>query len=330
MKALVLEEDKTLHIKEVEKPNLAQGEVLVGIKASALNHREIWIQKGMYPGMTLPCILGADGTGVVTELGTDVASDWMHKEVIIYPAYDWGEKDIAPTRKFRVLGMPDPGTIAEYIKVPKENLYVKPAYLSWSQAAAIPIAGLTAWRALVRHGGIQKGTKVLITGIGGGVAQAGLSLAQAFGAEIYVTSSSADKIKHAVSLGAKGGVNYKEDNWNLQLKEISGGIDIVLDSSPSPILDTYFKFMNYGGRIVAYGSTGAPKTTINVSKFFLRHIQFIGTAMGSPSEFKDLLSFMEKHKIKPLVHSEYSFDKAAEAISALSEGKQIGKIVIKH
>lgn len=330
MKALLLNEDKSLEIKEVDKPIAGPGEVLINLKASALNHREIWIQKGLYPGMTLPCILGADGTGLVTSTGEGVDSKWVDKEIIIYPAYEWGSNDLAPTKRFRVLGMPDPGTIAEYITVPVENLVEKPAYLSWSEAAAIPVAGLTAWRALVRHGNIKLGSKVLITGIGGGVAQAGLGLAKAFGADIYVTSSSKDKMENAKSNGAVEGVNYKDEDWHIQLKELSQGIDIVLDSSPSPILDSYFKFMNYGGRIITYGSTGAPKTTINISKFFLRHIQFIGTAMGTPKEFQELLTFMEKHQIKPIVHSEYLFDQAIEAMEALKEGKQVGKITIKH
>ena len=187
---------------------------------------------------------------------------------------------------------------------------------------------MTAWRALVRHGGINSESKVLITEIGGGVAQAGLSIANAFGAEIYITSSSPEKITQAISNGAKGGVNYKDEDWHLQLKELSGGIDIVLDSSPSPKLDDYFRFMNYGGRIVTYGSTGSPKTTISISKFFLRHIQFIGTAMGSPREFADLIDFMEKYNIKPAVDSEYTFDKAVDAIEALKKGNQVGKIVV--
>ena len=330
MKALVLEDDKSLKLKEVPMPKIASNEVLVSIKASALNHRELWIQKGLYPGMALPCILGADGAGVVVQRGADVDEQWLDKEVIIYPAYDWGDNEITPTRQFRVLGMPDPGTICEFINVPITSIATKPSYLTWSEAAAVPVAGLTAWRALVRHGNIVNNSSVLITGIGGGVAQAGLGLCKAFGAKVYVTSSSQEKIKLAIAQGALGGVNYKDDDWHAQLKELSGGIDIVLDSSPSPILDSYFKFMNYGGRIVAYGSTGAPKTTISISKFFLRHIQFIGTAMGSPQEFNDLLAFMDKHQIKPKIHSEFSFENSIGAIDALREGKQVGKIVIRH
>lgn len=330
MKALLLTEDMNINITDVTKPIPAKGEVLIKVAASALNHRELWIQKGLYPGMKVPCILGADGAGTITELGEGVDSSWKDKDIIIYPAYDWGKNENAPDKKFRVLGMPDPGTMAEYICIPIENAIEKPNYLSWAEAAAIPVAGLTAWRALTRHGKIQKGDNVLITGIGGGVAQAGLALALAHGAKVFVTSSSEDKIAFAQSIGATNGVIYNDDDWHSQLKEISRGIDIVLDSSPSPNLDDYFKFMNYGGRIVTYGSTGAPKTTISISKFFLRHIQFIGTAMGSPSEFKTMLAFMKTYNMKPLIHSQYTFDEGLKAFDSLRTGKQIGKIIINH
>lgn len=330
MNALVLKEDKTLIITEQAKPVAGPEEVVLSVKASALNHREIWITKGLYPGMKLPCILGADGAGVVTELGAGVSQEWKDKEVIIYPAYDWGTEEQAPTRQFRVLGMPDPGTMAEYIKVPVSSLVEKPKYLSWEEAAALPIASLTSWRALVKKGGLKEGHKVLITGIGGGVAQAGLSTALAMGAQVYVTSSSAAKISAAVIAGAQGGVNYKDEDWHLQLKALTGGIDIVLDSSPSANLDNYFKFMNYGGRIVTYGSTGAPKTTISISKFFLRHIQFIGSTMGSPKDFRDVISFMAKHELRPKIHQVFPFEEAITAVKALESGEQMGKIVLRH
>lgn len=330
MKAILLNKEMELSITDVKAPKATAGEVVIKVLASALNHRELWIEKGLYPGMTVPCVLGADGAGIVIEIGDNVPDHWLEKEVIIYPGYDWGSSEIAPTRQFRVLGMPDPGTMAEFISVPLENLVPKPSYLSWTEAASIPVASLTAWRALHRHGCIKKGDNILITGIGGGVAQSGLALALAHKANVYVTSSNTKKIEYAMSLGAKGGVNYKNENWFSQLKDLSGGIDIVLDSSPDPVLDGYFKFMKYGGRIVTYGSTGSPKTTISISKFFLRHIQFIGTAMGSPSEFRELIAFMEKHNIVPQIHSCYSLDNALKAFDELKKGNQIGKIVIDH
>lgn len=328
MKALVLDEEKRLHITNVDQPSPKAGEVQIRIQAAALNHREIWITKGLYPGMKLPCILGADGAGVISAIGEGVDADWMGVEVIIYPAYDWGDDDDRPLKQFRVLGMPDPGTIAEYITVPATHVVHKPKYLSWEEAAAIPVASLTAWRALHYHARVRKGDKVLITGIGGGVAQAGLQLAFAMGAEVFVTSSDISKIDRAISSGATAGVNYKEEDWYDQLKIASGGIDAVLDSSPSEELDNYLKFLNHGARIVAYGSTGSRKTTLNISKFFLRHIQFIGTAMGSNRDFLDLINFIERHEIKPVVDSVFKLDQSEEAIRYLSEGAQVGKVVI--
>lgn len=329
MKALELSHDKELKIVEASIPDVGPSDVLVKLKAAALNHREIWITKGLYPGMALPCILGADGAGVVEKVGSDVDENLLGKEVIVYPAYDWGPNQEAPQKSFRVLGMPDAGTLAEYISVPAEMVYAKPTYLSWTQAAAMPIAGLTSWRALTYYGKIKSGDKVLVTGIGGGVAQFGLTLAKSFGAKVYVTSSSEDKINLAIKNGATGGVNYRDEDWYNQLKELSGGIDIVLDSSPSAELDKYLRFLNRGARIVAYGSQGSRKTTLNISKFFLRHIQFIGTAMGSPKDFGDLLDYMTQNEILPTIHGSYAFENSLEALKFLEEGKQIGKIVIE-
>ena len=134
-----------------------------------------------------------------------------------------------------------------------------------------------------------------------------------------------------MAYGAKGSVNYKDSDWCQQLKELSGGIDIVLDSSPASDLEDYLAFLNMGARIVYYGSTGSRSTQIkNMSKFFLRHISFIGTAMGSPDEFFEMLAFMEKYEIKPQVYSAYPFDKAIQAFDALAKGEQVGKIVLEH
>jgi len=329
MKALQLSETKSLAIVEVDKPSASPGNVVVKVHAAALNHRELWIAKGLYPGMTLPCILGADGAGTIESVGVGVDKSIIGQDVIIYPAYDWGDDRKVPLKKFRVLGMPDPGTIAAYIEVPAEMAVAKPAYLSWAEAAAIPVASLTAWRAMTVLGGMDKNTKVLITGIGGGVAQAGLGFAKAVGATVYVTSSSKDKIAAAIEAGAAGGVNYKDEDWNIQLKAMSKGIDLVLDSSPSAKLDDYFKFLNMGAKVVVYGSTGSRNTTVNISKMFLRHIQFIGTAMGSPWDFRDMLEFMDKHQIKPKIHATYPLDQAIDAMDALSTGLQTGKIVIE-
>jgi len=331
MKAIQLSENKELAWVDLPTPHAGVGEVRVNLKASALNHRELWIQKGLYPGMKLPCILGADGAGIIDEVGADGNVALLGKEVILYPAYEWGASEHASSKQFRVLGMPDPGTMAAYIVVPESSIVIKPSYLSMEAAAALPIAGLTAFRALTVNGKIKKGDKVLITGIGGGVAQAGLSFCPHFEAAVYVTSSSQAKIDEAIKLGAKGGVNYKDEDWFAQLKAFSGGIDIVLDSSPAPVLDNYLAFLNMGARIVYYGSTGSRSTTIkNMSKFFLRHISFIGSTMGSPNDFFNMIAFMEQHQIQPLIHETFDMKDAVSAFASLAEGKHSGKIVLRH
>lgn len=331
MKALQLNSEKELKIVDLDIPEIRANEVLVKVKASALNHRELWLRKGLYPGMSLPCILGADGAGTIEKIGSDVNEIMLGKDVVIYPAYDWGDKQHTSSKQFRVLGMPDPGTMAEYIAVPETNVVIKPEYLTWPEAAAMPLANLTAWRALKYNGKVKKGDKVLITGIGGGVAQAGLSFCPHLGVEVYVTSSSREKIEQAVAAGASGGVNYKNSDWPTELREMAGKIDVVLDSSPPPELDNYLAFLNMGARIVYYGSTGSRSTQIkNMSRFFLKHISFIGSTMGSPQDFFDMIAFIENHKIRPTIHSTFAFDDALNAFEALASGKQVGKIVIEH
>lgn len=225
--------------------------------------------------------------------------------------------------------MPDPGTLSEYIVVPIEGVYPKPSHLSWPEAAALPLAGLTAWRACHKHGRIDENSSVLITGIGGGVAQAALSFCLAKGAKVYVSSSSDQKIKDAITQGAKGGINYKDTDWTSQVKELVGRVDVVIDSSPIDELDKYLDFLNPGARIVIYGATANRKTQFNIGKFFLRHIQIIGSTMGSPRDFKKMIDFTKTHNLKPKIHKVFQFEDTIKAIEELEKGNQIGKVVIE-
>jgi zinc-binding alcohol dehydrogenase/oxidoreductase len=168
MKAIVLESaENPIAYKEVEKPTAGPGEVLVQIKAAALNRRDYWITIGKYAGIKYPTILGADGAGIVAEAG-EGAEQWLNKEVIINPSHNWGEHPEFQSREFKILGLPEDGTLAEYVKVKAEYLYPKPAHLNWEQAAAIPLAGLTAYRALFTKAHLKKGDKALIVGVGAG------------------------------------------------------------------------------------------------------------------------------------------------------------------
>ena len=219
-----------LEVVDVPAPQPAEGEAVVALRASALNHRDVWIKAGAYAGLSWPIIPGSDGAGIVVAVGSPSDKQWLGREVIINPSFGWGQQASAQGADFTILGHPRAGTHAGQIAVPVGQLAARPAHLDWPQAAALPLAGLTAYRALFSRARLQPGERVLITGIGGGVAIFALQFAVAAGAEVWVTSSSAEKITRAVSLGAKGGFNYTATDWIQQAAGI-GGFHVVVDSA---------------------------------------------------------------------------------------------------
>ncbi len=332
MKAVVLHEtggpDK-LRIEEVPTPSPAPGQVRVALKASALNRRDFWITVGAYPRIQFPSIGGSDGAGVIDAVGADVDAALVGREVVIYPAREWGDDPRCGGPDFRVLGMPDQGTLAEYICVPVENVAAKPPHLSWVQAAAIPLAGLTAWRALVTHGEVQPGQKVLVTGIGGGVATFALLWARYRGAVVYVTSGSDEKLARARQFGATGGANYRAADWSRQIRQMSGGIDLVIDSAGGSGMNAALNTLNNGGRFVFFGATlGNPPEGLEMAKLFFRQIRIQGTTMGTPAEFNAMVDFVNRHRIEPVVDQVYKLEDAVDAYRRLEAGDQMGKLVL--
>lgn len=331
MKAIVLnDKNEPLIWQEVETPVTGAGEVLVKIKAAAFNHRDLWIQKGQYAGLRYPIILGSDGSGIVVELGDGVNDSWLNKEVIINPGMNWGNNPNFHDRHFKILGLPDNGTFAEYVKVPADYLYAKPAYLSFEEAAAIPLAGLTGYRALFTRGQVKQGDKVLITGIGGGVALMVLKMALAIGADVYVTSGSDEKIERAVALGAKLGVNYKISSWYKLFQSAVEGLDVIIDSAAGDDFKHLIELANPGGKIVFYGGTQGPISTLNPQKIFWKHLSILGTTMGTQKEFAAMLSLFETHKIKPVIDEVFDMADAEKAIRKMDNAAQFGKIVLRN
>ncbi len=331
MHAVILQDkNEPLVWKEADKPQPAEGEVLVRIKAAAFNHRDLWIQKGQYAGIRYPIILGSDGSGIVSELGNGVIDSWLNKEVVINPGMNWGNDPNFHDRHFKILGLPDNGTFADYVKVPAEYLYVKPAYLTFEEAASIPLAGLTAYRALFTRGQVKQGDKMLITGIGGGVALMVLKMALAAGAEVYVTSGSDEKIERAVALGAKLGVNYKMSGWYKLFQSAVEGFDIIIDSAAGDDFKHLVELANPGGRIVFFGGTQGAITTLNPQKIFWKHLSILGTTMGTPQEFAAMLNLFETHKIKPVIDEVFDMQNAEQAIRKMDDAAQFGKIVLRN
>lgn len=319
--AVVLEDGPT--------PQAAPGEVRVALKAAALNHRELWIVQGQYPGMRLPATLGADGAGIIDAVGEGVDPARVGEAVVLYPGLGWGEDDRYPAPSFGLLGMPGPGTIAESICVPAAHALPKPASLDFAAAAAVPLGALTAWRGLFTKGKLAAGEKLLVTGAGGGVASMAVSLGVAAGAEVFVTSGSDEGIQAAVALGAKGGINYREPRWGKPLAQMSGGIDVVFDGAPSGGYPNYGRALNMGARVAVYGSTGGANFDVGAPELFLKNVQIVGTNVGNPAEFAAMLRFVEQHGIRPVIDRTFPFAQAKEALEYLQSNHSFGKVVIE-
>ncbi|RCH54785.1 alcohol dehydrogenase [Mucilaginibacter hurinus] len=331
MKAIILEGiDKPLTLKEVEIPQPAEGEVLVQLKAAALNRRDWWITRGKYAGISYPAIIGSDGAGIVTEVGPGVDRDWIGKEVIIYPARNWGDKEEYQANDFGIIGLPPySGTFAEYVNVTVGQLQFKPAHLTWEQAATLTVAGLTAYRALFTKGQPKEGNTVLITGVGGGAGTFALQYAVAAGCKVFVTSGSNEKIERARQLGALAGVNYKAQDWAEQLKQLSGGFDVIIDSALGEGFSKLLDVIKPGGRIVFFGGTaGGNIPEINGRKIFWRHISILGTTLGSPHEFGKMLAYVDKHKLVPVIDEVFRLADAEKAIRRMDNSLQFGKLVL--
>ncbi|QNL50811.1 zinc-binding dehydrogenase [Olivibacter sp. SDN3] len=330
MKAIVLDGiNLPLTVKYVDKPQLKANEALVRIKAAALNRRDFWIQKGQYAGLRFPIILGSDGAGDVEEVGSESEGEWIGKEVMINPAINWGDNEAVQGTDFNILGLPQNGTFAEYVKIPVQNLYPVPAHLTVEEAAAFPLAGLTAWRAVFSKANLQKGEKILITGVGGGVATFVLQWAIHADAEVYVTSGKRQKIKKAIDVGAKAGVLYTDKNWPEKIKP-DGGFDVIIDSSLGTGFAHHIDLAKPGGRIVFFGGTASGDLPeLNARKIFWKQLSILGSTMGSPKDFNQMMTFVNKHQIKPLIDSIHPLAHAEEAIRKMDNADQFGKIVIR-
>ncbi len=319
MKALVLEAIQSPFVyKEVPDPEPKPGEVVVQLRAAALNRRDFFITQGLYPGIQLPAILGSDGAGTCEG-----------REVIINPNIAWGEEPAYQSKEYRILGLPKPGTFAEYIAVERGKIMNKPAHLTWEQAAALPLAGMTAYRSLFTKGGLKAGHNVLVTGVGGGVAQFAMQFAVAAGAQVFVTSGSDEKIAKAIQLGAAGGANYRQEAWDKQLLEQAKGFDIIIDSAGGDSFPPLLKLCNAGARIVIYGGTLGKISHVSPQIIFWKQLSILGSTMATDEEFKAMVEFVNKHQIVPAIDSVFPLAEGNRAIEKIAKSEQFGKVVLR-
>jgi len=330
MRAVQLTAINTLSIVDLPSPVPVAGEARVRLKAAALNHRDVWIKLGQYAGLKYPSRPGSDGAGIVESVGAGVEDAWVGSEVVINPSFSWGGCQQAQSEEFTILGLPRDGTLAEIITVPVVQLAPKPLHLTWTEAAALPLAGLTAYRALFTRAQLKPGEKVLISGIGGGVALFALQFAVAHGAQVYVTSGSDEKIARAIELGATGGFNYTHPGW---AKTAAHGhsdhlFDVIVDSAGGEGFEALIDLARPGGRVVFFGATRGNPPEMPMRKVFWRQLSLLGTTMGSPEDWEAMIAFIDTHRITPVVSDVFPLDRAVEAFELMERGGQFGKIVI--
>jgi zinc-binding alcohol dehydrogenase/oxidoreductase len=335
MKAVVLRQPgpaESLRLEEIPDPAPGADEVVVRLKAAALNHRDVWIRSGTGAyagGFKRRVILGSDGAGEVLSAGSGADPALVGRAVVINPSLDWGDADAAQGPDFRILGLPDDGTYAQLIRVPASNVHAKPAALSFEEAAAIPLAALTAYRAVVSRARVQAGETVLVTGVGGGVSTFALQIAAHLGARVLVTSGSDAKLARARELGAAGGANYRTQEWTREIvKQSGGGPDVVIDSVGGDTFAGAIEILKPGGRIASYGATTGPVKDFVLRNLFWKQATVLGTTMGSAREFAAMLKLYDQGGLRPVVDRVFPLADAAAAHRRMEEAGQFGKIVL--
>ena len=297
-----------LTVGDLPEPETPADWVTVEVRASSLNHHELWSLRGVgLPAERLPMILGCDAAGV----------DADGNEVVVYPVVP----DSSDPRGMSLLSERYPGTLAERVAVPRGNLIPKPAGLSFLDAACLPTAWLTAYHMLTASGRVDQAESVLVQGAGGGVSTAAAVLAVALGKRVYVTSREQWKRERIAELGAtavEAGARLPER------------VDVVIESVGAPTFDHSMKCSAPGARIVVCGATGGHQATVDLRRVFAMRLEILGSTMGTGAEQKALLELMVAKDIRPVIDSTYGFSAVADAFARLDSGEVFGKVAVDH
>ncbi|MDK8179785.1 zinc-binding dehydrogenase [Paenibacillus sp. UMB4589-SE434] len=310
-----------LSYNDIDMVQPGSGDVLVKLKAAGLNHRDLFLMKARTE-QDAPLILGSDGAGTIVEVGEGGDKDSIGKDVVLNPTLNWPITDEVPELPV-ILGSPSEGTFAEYVVVAAQQAVEKPAYLTWEEAGVLPLAALTAYRALFTRGELKAGQHVLIPGIGSGVATYALLMAKAAGAHVTVTSRSEYKREMALKHGADLALDSQED-WS---KALHGEkVDLVIDSIGPATFSKYFDVVKSNGRIVTFGASSGDVIQFPIRALFFPQISIIGTSMGSSEEFAAMLRYMNEHAIRPVIDRMYPLEETVLAFQRMKNGEQFGNI----
>ncbi|MFQ6116934.1 MAG: zinc-binding dehydrogenase [Candidatus Bipolaricaulia bacterium] len=338
MKAVIFHEHGGLDVlryEEVPDPAIGPDEVLLRVKATSVNHLDIWVRRGI-PGISLPHISGSDVAGVVERVGERVEEVELGQRVIANPNLSCGRCEYCLQGEdslcvhYKILGEQVDGGYAELVKIPGENVIPLPDHVGFEEAAAAPLVFMTAWRMLISRARLRPGEDILILGAGGGVATAAIQIAKLVGARVFATASTEEKLEKAKEIGADEVINYREVEFDREIRGLTArrGVDVVFDSVGAETWLRSLRSLAKNGRLVTCGATTGPNPQTDIRYIFWNQLRIIGSTMGSTKELLDVLKLLWAGKLKPVIHKVMPLQEAAEAQRLLEERRAFGKIVL--
>jgi NADPH:quinone reductase-like Zn-dependent oxidoreductase len=340
MKAVVFEEHgdpAVLHYKDVPDPKPAPGEVLIEVKATSINHIDVFLRRGM-PGVkiAMPKIAGSDAAGIIREVGPEVSGLAAGQRVTINPAISCGRCEFCTAGfgsqclSYAMVGENRDGAYAELLAVPAHIVLPIPDSLSFEDAAAAPLIFLTAWSMMVGKGKIRPGEDVLILGAGGGVGTAAIQIARLAGCRVYATASTDEKLERARKLGADVLINYKKEEFDKKIRDLTNkrGVDVVVDYIGADTWVRSLRSARKGGRVLTCGATTGFAPQTDLRQIFFRQVQVIGSTMGSHREFLEVMKCIFRGKLTPVIDRVLHLSEARKAHELIEERAVFGKIVL--
>ncbi|HEX8692524.1 MAG TPA: zinc-binding dehydrogenase [Longimicrobium sp.] len=327
---------EVVRIEDVPRPRPGPGELLVEVKAAAMNHLDLWIRRGLPIDTTMPHVGGSDIAGVVAEVGEGVDAARIGERVVVNPslwdgACEWcrrGEESMCVA--FRIIGEHTDGGFRELAPVPADHAYRIPDEMRFEDAAALPISYMTAWRALTSRARLQPGESVLVIGASGGTAIAAVQIARLIGARVLAVTKGAENVERVRALGAEFVYDRAEEDWSKAVYRDTGrrGVDVVVENVGAATWAGSVRALARGGRLVTYGATTGPQVEIDLRQVFWKQLAVIGTTMASRAEFEQMLEAAFSGRLRPVIDSVLPLDRAREAHERLEAGSQFGKIVL--